>query len=160
MAKCIQETIFNLFLYIMYNIVHLPTNTCYALNNSDNKHSILFFKEYDDARYVADSLATHMWIYGNLPHANNELYMMKPYQKKKHALDHKLWVFKYDDFSMRRLHEIGLRNLDISIVKNIEWLNDDTYDIDIKHFELDLDLESFANSLHLDHTSVVDVGNL
>lgn len=85
---------------------------------------------------------------------------MKPYQKKKHALDHKLWVFKYDDFSMRRLHEIGLRNLDISIVKNIEWLNDDAYDIDIKHFELDLDLDSFANSLHLDHTSVVDVGNL
>ena len=52
------------------------------------------FRDYDHAKYVADSLATHHWIYGKLPPPSDELYLMKPYQKKQEASEHHLWVAK------------------------------------------------------------------
>ena len=106
----------------MYTILHLPTNTYYGLHAKDrSKHTVVFFRNYDQAKYVADSLATHQWVYGKLPSPSTELYIMKPYQKKQNALEYRLWVQKRQA-SLRCMKEVGMRHLDVSFVKNIEWM--------------------------------------
>jgi len=140
----------------MYAILHLPTNTYYALRPREaTKHSMVFFRDYDHAKYVADSLATHHWIYGKLPPPSDELYLMKPYQKKQEASEHHLWVAKRNA-SMRCIQDVGTRQLDISLVNALRWLDDDTYDVDMKWYELDVNTPTYLESLALDNQIVIE----
>tara|TARA_Y100000389_G_scaffold205016_1_gene262009 strand:+ start:11859 stop:12281 length:423 start_codon:yes stop_codon:yes gene_type:complete len=140
----------------MYSIIHLPTQTLYGLhNNSKTRHSVVYFRTYDHAKYVADSLATHEWIYNQLPAVSRELYMMKPYQVKKNARDHSLWIHK-TTLSSRSVQNIGTRNLHISVVNDIRWIDDDTYDINIKHYEMESSLTSLITSLEMDHDLLIE----
>ena len=136
----------------MYSIIHLNTNSYYALIHND-KHSVVFFDRFKDAKYVADSLATHTWIYGHLPNMSNELHMMKRYQKKQNSFKHNIWVTNRK-FSKHRVHELGLRNLNASVVKSIKWNNDDEYNVDISHLFLHVDMETYAKVVSLDNTNI------
>jgi hypothetical protein len=119
------------------------------------KHSVVFFREYDHAKYVADSLATHNWIYGHLPEPSDELYLMKPYQKKQDALSHQIWVQKRN-VSMRCVQDVGTRNLDFMLVNDIQWIDDDTYNLEMKQYELDVNGPTYVESLALDNHIVIE----
>lgn len=138
----------------MYTIVHLPTNTFYGLNRTE-KHSVVYFKKYENAKYVADSLSTHVWIYGSMPKESKELHMMKPYQKKREALENHIWVQKRD-LSKQWLMQLGMRNLNVLVVKNIDWLDDDEYDADIENYSLESDNAAFLKMVELDNEIVVE----
>lgn len=137
----------------MYTILHLPSNTYYAIQN--NKYSVAMFKQYKDAKYVADSLATHKWVYGKLPTVNTALFVMKPYQKKQEALEHCLCV-KTEALSMRYVQNIGTRNLNISLIDAIQWKDDHTYDVDIRHIELSASNKAYKESLELDANIIIE----
>lgn len=140
----------------MYSIIHLPTQTFYGLqNNTKTRHSIVYFRYYDQAKYVADSLATYKWIYNELPQVSQELYMMKPYQVKKNANDHSLWIQK-SSLSSRSVQNVGTRNLHISVINKIRWIDDETYDLDIKHYEMQSSLSSLITSLEMDHDLLIE----
>ena len=136
----------------MYTILHLPTNTYYGLNK--NKHSIAMFKEFHDAKYVAESLATHEWIYGKLPNINSELFMMKPFQKKRKSLDHLLCI-KKQPLNMRFIHSIGTRHMDISVIDNIRWTDDHMYDVDVQNIGLKVSMDAYRESLELDSNIIM-----
>mgnify|MGYP001443282327 FL=1 len=137
----------------MYAIIHLPTQTYYSLKN-DSKHNVVYFRQYEHAKYIADSLSTHKWIYNHLPENNKELYVMKPYQTKREAMENKLWVQK-QSISMKTLHDLATRNLDITLVNDLKWLNDDSYEVDAKNIELTAAEDLFKMALNMDNDIVV-----
>lgn len=138
----------------MYAIIHLPTQTYYSLKN-DSKHNVVYFRQYEHAKYIADSLSTHKWIYNHLPENNKELYVMKLYQTKREAMENKLWVQK-QSISMKTLHDLATRNLDITLVNDLKWLNDDSYEVDAKNIELTVAEDLFKMALNMDNDIVVD----
>ena len=138
----------------MYAIIHLPTQTYYSLKN-DSKHNVVYFRQYEHAKYIADSLSTHKWIYNHLPENNKELYVMKPYQTKREAMENKLWVQK-QSISMKTLHDLATRNLDITLVNDLKWLDDDSYEVDAKNIELTVAEDLFKMALNMDNDIVVD----
>lgn len=138
----------------MYAIIHLPTQTYYSLKN-DSKHNVVYFRQYEHAKYIADSLSTHKWIYNHLPENNKELYVMKLYQTKREAMENKLWVQK-QNISMKTLHDLATRNLDITLVNDLKWLNDDSYEVDAKNIELTAAEDLFKMALNMDNDIVVD----
>ena len=138
----------------MYAIIHLPTQTYYSLKN-DSKHNVVYFRQYEHAKYIADSLSTHKWIYNHLPENNKELYVMKLYQTKREAMENKLWVQK-QSISMKTLHDLATRNLDITLVNDLKWLNDDSYEVDAKNIELTAAEDLFKMALNMDNDIVVD----
>lgn len=137
----------------MYAIIHLPTQTYYSLKN-DSKHNVVYFRQYEHAKYIADSLSTHKWIYNHLPEDNKELYVMKLYQTKREAMENKLWVQK-QSMSMKTLHDLATRNLDITLVNDLKWLNDDSYEVDAKNIELTVAEDLFKMALNMDNDIVV-----
>ena len=137
----------------MYAIIHLPTQTYYSLKN-DSKHNVVYFRQYEHAKYIADSLSTHKWIYNHLPENNKELYVMKLYQTKREAMENKLWVQK-QSISMKTLHDLATRNLDITLVNDLKWLNDDSYEVDAKNIELTVAEDLFKMALNMDNDIVV-----
>lgn len=138
----------------MYTILHLPSNTLYSLRKTPERHTVVFFKQYDNAKYVADSLSTHYWIYGKMPNVSKELHLMKPYQKKRESLEHHIWV-QEKPFSRHCAIELGSRNLDVVVVKDIMWLDDDEYDLNIQHFSLECEEEVYLQMMELDHDIVI-----
>lgn len=138
----------------MYTILHLPSNTLYGLKKPPEKYCVVFFKKYDNAKYVADSLSTHYWIYGRFPDKSKELHLMKPYQKKCEALDHHIWV-QDKTFSRHYAIELGTRNLDVAVINDIIWLDDDNFDLNIQHFTLDCERNASLHILELDNDIVI-----
>ena len=122
---------------------------------NDSKHNVVYFRQYEHAKYIADSLSTHKWIYNHLPENNKELYVMKPYQTKREAMENKLWVQK-QSISMKTLHDLATRNLDITLVNDLKWLNDDSYEVDAKNIELTAAEDLFKMALNMDNDIVVD----
>jgi hypothetical protein len=133
----------------MYTIIHLPTNTYYSLINTKSKHKVVFFRKYDDAKYVADSLSTHNWIYESFPSDSKELYIMKPYQKKKKALENFIWV-KRKPLSTKTILDLSTRNLDLMLVNDLRWDDDDSYILDSENFTLSSPLAMFISTLNND----------
>ena len=81
--------------------------------------------------------------------------MMKPYQKKREALENHIWVQKRD-LSKQWLMQLGMRNLNVLVVKNIDWLDDDEYDADIENYSLESDNAAFLKMVELDNEIVVE----
>lgn len=138
----------------MYAIFHLPTSTYYSLKG-DGKHNVVYFRQYEHAKYIADSLSTHKWIYNHLPENNSELYVMKPYQTKRESMENNIWVQK-QRLSMKTLHDLACRNLDITLVNELKWINDDSYEIDSKNIQLTPTEDLFKLSLTMDNDIVVN----
>lgn len=134
----------------MYAIVHLPSNTYYSLKHTPNKHKVVFFRNFDQAKYVADSLSTHNWIYDSFPHDSKELYIMKPYQKKKKALENFIWV-KKKTLSTKTILDLSTRNLDLMLVNDLQWDDDDSYILDSDNFTLSSPLTMFIATLKNDY---------
>lgn len=138
----------------MYTILHLPSNTLYSLTKTPERHTVVFFKRYDHAKYVADSLSTHYWIYGKMPKVSKELHLMKPYQKKRESLDNHIWV-QEKSLSRHCAIELGTRNLDVMVVKDILWIDDDRYDLNLQHFTLKCEANGFVQMMELDNDIVI-----
>ena len=135
----------------MYTIHHLPSSTYYCLQSpKTNKHSIVCFKKYEHAKYIADSISTHIWIHRSLPEINSELCIMKPYQKKNQALENKLWV-KKQAISNKFIQDVGSRNLEIALIDELSWIDDDKYNVNINYLQLNMNNEAFIYSLALDN---------
>lgn len=137
-----------------YSIIHLPSNTFYSIQN-DKKNSVLFFKKYDNAKYVADSLSTYKWIYNSFPSDINEIHMMKKYQKKREALENKLWV-KQTQLNVKNVQDFATRNLDVFIINNINWIDDENYHIDGQNIELTCTNELFQFTLENDYQMLIE----
>lgn len=138
----------------MYSIIHLPSNTLYSIQN-EKKNSVLFFKKYDNAKYVADSLSTYKWIYNSFPNEVNEIHMMKKYQKKNEALENKLWV-KQTHLTVKNIHDLATRNLDVFLINNINWIDDENFHIDGHNIELTCTTELFQLSLENDYQILIE----
>ena len=137
----------------MYAIIHLPTGTYYSLK-SDSKHNVVYFRQFDHAKYVADSLSTHQWIYNHLPYNTSELYIMKPYKTKRQAMENKIWVEK-QSISMTTLRDLATRNLDITLINDWKWINDESYELDSKNIELTASDDLFKLALNMDNDIVI-----
>ena len=138
----------------MYSIIHLPSNTVYSIQN-EKKNSVLFFKKYDNAKYVADSLSTYKWIYNSFPSDINEIHMMKKYQKKREALESKLWV-KQTQLNVKNVHDLATRNVDIFLINDIDWIDDENFHIDGHNIELSATLELTQLSLKNDYQILIE----
>ena len=137
-----------------YSIIHLPSNTFYSIQN-DKKNSVLFFKKYDNAKYVADSLSTYKWIYNSFPSDINEIHMMKKYQKKHEALENKLWV-KQTQLNVKNVQDFATLNLDVFLINNIIWIDDENYHIDGQNIELTCTNELFQFTLENDYQMLIE----
>lgn len=139
----------------MYSILHLPSNTMYSIKNNNNKHSVLYFKKYDNAKYIADSLATYKWIYDKFPTTNKDIYVMKQYQKKRDALESKLWV-KKTNLTCKNLRDLATRNVDIFYIKDLDWVDDENFNIRGKNIEFTSTLELIQLSLENDYQILIE----
>lgn len=137
----------------MYSIIHLPTNTLYSVQNN-KKHSVLFFKKYNTAKYVADSLSTYNWIYNSFPDNNDEIFLMKQYQKKREALESKLWI-KNTQLTIKNVQDFATRNVDIFYINNINWIDDENYNVDGTNIELTSSFELTQVSLENDYQMLI-----
>jgi hypothetical protein len=132
-----------------YCIKHLPTNTLYAVKSS-KKQCVVFFKKYDVAKYVADSISTNKWIYNTLPDESKELYIMKKYQVKRQAMESKLWVHN-QRLSVKYVKDLASRNVDLMIIDDIEWINDENYNVLGQHVQLTATEDLLRQSLEIDN---------
>lgn len=138
----------------MYSILHLPSNTLYSVQNN-KKHSVLFFKKYDNAKYVADSLSTYKWIYNSFPENNTGIHMMKKYQKKRQALESKLWI-KKTPLTIKNVHDFATKNVDIFYITDIKWIDDENYHVDGNNIELSSTFELTKVSLEHDYQILIE----
>jgi len=137
-----------------YSILHLPSNTLYSVQN-DKKNSVLFFKKYDNAKYVADSLSTYKWIYNSFPNEINEIHIMKKYQKKHEALESKLWV-KQTQLNVKNIQDFATRNLDVFLINNINWIDDENFFVDGNNIELSSTFDLTKVSLEHDYQILIE----
>jgi hypothetical protein len=75
---------------------------------------------------------------------------MKPYQKKKKALENYIWV-KKKTLSTKTILDLSTRNLDLMLVNDLQWDDDDSYILDSDNFTLSSPLTMFIATLKNDY---------
>ena len=142
----------------MYTIVHLPTNTVYALN-TDNRLRLVFFKKYDNARYVAESLSTHIEQYKTLPELSDQLCLQHP-KNRRHStsLDSRrindLWVRRCELTHTTALN-MGTRGLGITVVDSLDW-NGSDWNPKARDLDLVADPSSVMLMMQLDNDLLLE----
>jgi hypothetical protein len=81
--------------------------------------------------------------------------MMKKYQKKREALENKLWV-KQTQLNVKNVQDFATRNLDVFIINNINWIDDENYHIDGQNIELTCTNELFQLTLENDYQILIE----
>ena len=142
----------------MYNIVHLPTNTVYALKNNNRLH-VVFFRKFDNARYVADSLSAHYDRYKQLPELSEELCLQHPKSARTPtSMDARrvndLWVQRRDITHSTAL-QLGTRGLGLTVVDCLGWTDTD-WNPNVRHVDLKSDPTSFLYMLSLDNDMLLE----
>lgn len=119
----------------MYFIRHLPSGTLYGTVVKD-RMSVAAFKYRDDAKYVADCIATYKKYNQCFPFPQDSIYILDKKSHKESFYDHMLWI---DDIPATRtfMENLGMRNLSsVHIVDNIEWENDEKYIISGRNIDI------------------------
>lgn len=131
----------------MYSIKHLPSNTLYGIKHSkSDKHTIVYFNNYENAKITADSLATYM-NNNKYPPASDTLYLLPKHVSKQAFYKEKLWI-EYKTLNYKHIKDLGNHNLDFLIVNNIIYHDNGTYNLEYKHFKINPQLQDLVNTLN------------
>ena len=142
----------------MYNIVHLPTNTVYALKNN-NRLNVVFFRKFDNARYVAESLSAHYERYKQLPELSEELCLQHPKSvRPRTSMDARrlddMWVQRRDITHSTALR-LGTHGLGLTVVDSLDWTDTDWHPA-VRHVDLKSDTTAFLYMLSLDNDMLLE----
>lgn len=142
----------------MYNIVHLPTNTVYALKN-DNRLHVVFFRKFDNARYVGESITAHYDRYKQLPEMSEMLCLQRPNDtRQRTSMDARriddMWVQRCDITHSTALR-LATHGLGMTVVDALNWTDNDWCPT-IRHVNLKTDAAAFLYTLTQDNDMLLE----
>jgi hypothetical protein len=80
---------------------------------------------------------------------------MKQYQKKREALESKLWI-KKTPLTIKNVHDLATKNVDIFYITDIKWIDDENYHVDGNNIELSSTFELTKVSLEHDYQILIE----
>lgn len=134
----------------MYMIRHIPTKTYYGLTDTDGKYSLVGFKRKEDAKYVADSIATYKHMHKRFPTSGERVCLMSKSMIKNTMEDESLWVEDHTN-NMSFLYNLGKHNMDFQIVDEIDTSNDYSFQVRGRTLEIDFSPELYLETLTNDY---------
>ena len=134
----------------MYMIRHIPTKTYYGLTDRDGKYSLVGFKRKEDAKYVADSIATYKRMHQRFPTSGERVCLMSKSMIKNTMEDESLWVEDHTN-NMSFLYNLGKHNMDFQIVDEIDLSNDYSFQVRGRTLEIDFSPELYLETLTNDY---------